>query len=119
VLFNYIEKNEKIPYEDLQYLYGEIMYGGHITDHWDRRTNAAYLKKYMRASYMEDEQAVILAGQKKPNTTKSQYEDYVKWVDEKLDKDKESPLLFGLHSNAEINYLTIAGNGLFSTILEV
>ena len=37
VLFNYLEANNRIPWEDLRYLFGEIMYGGHITDDWDRR----------------------------------------------------------------------------------
>jgi dynein heavy chain len=31
VLFNYLEANSRIPWEDLRYLFGEIMYGGHIT----------------------------------------------------------------------------------------
>ena len=44
ILHNYLSKFEKIPYEDLKYLFGEIMYGGHITDVWDRRTNETYLK---------------------------------------------------------------------------
>jgi len=48
VLHNYLEKYEKIPYQDLQYIYGEIMYGGHITDNWDRRTNSTYLKVLIR-----------------------------------------------------------------------
>ena len=48
VLNNYLEKYEKVPYEDLRYLYGEIMYGGHITDNWDRRTNNAYLKTLIK-----------------------------------------------------------------------
>jgi len=29
--------NEGIPYRDLRYLFGEIMYGGHIVDKFDRR----------------------------------------------------------------------------------
>ena len=37
VLYNYLEANNRIPWEDLRYLFGEIMYGGHITDDWDRR----------------------------------------------------------------------------------
>ncbi|MCQ2818153.1 MAG: hypothetical protein MJ252_12880, partial [archaeon] len=37
VLNNYLEKYDQVPYADLRYIYGEIMYGGHITDNWDRR----------------------------------------------------------------------------------
>ena len=37
VLYNYLEANNRVPWEDLRYLFGEIMYGGHITDDWDRR----------------------------------------------------------------------------------
>ena len=32
-----------VPRDDIRYIFGEIMYGGHITDPWDRRTNNAYL----------------------------------------------------------------------------
>jgi hypothetical protein len=39
VLYNYLEANAKVPWEDLRYLFGEIMYGGHITDDWDRNAN--------------------------------------------------------------------------------
>lgn len=48
VLHNYLTKYEKVPYADLAYIYGEIMYGGHITDGWDRRTNNSYLHVLMR-----------------------------------------------------------------------
>ena len=43
ILHNYLAGFEQVPYLDLQYLYGEIMYGGHITDNWDRRTCNTYL----------------------------------------------------------------------------
>ena len=36
-----------MPWEDLRYLFGEIMYGGHITDDWDRRLCRTYLEEYM------------------------------------------------------------------------
>lgn len=45
VLYNYLEANAKVPWEDLRYLFGEIMYGGHITDDWDRRLCIAYLEE--------------------------------------------------------------------------
>jgi dynein heavy chain len=37
VLNNYCEAgSDKIPWSDLRYIFGEILYGGHITDDWDR-----------------------------------------------------------------------------------
>jgi dynein heavy chain len=48
VLHNYLTKYDKVPYADLAYIYGEIMYGGHITDNWDRRTNNTYLNVLIR-----------------------------------------------------------------------
>ena len=32
MLFNYLSKYEVVPWDDLRYIFGEIMYGGHITD---------------------------------------------------------------------------------------
>lgn len=48
VLYNYLEANTKVPWEDLRYLFGEIMYGGHITDDWDRRLCISYLEELMQ-----------------------------------------------------------------------
>lgn len=49
VLYNYLEANSKVPWEDLRYLFGEIMYGGHITDDWDRRLCITYLEEFMQS----------------------------------------------------------------------
>ena len=43
-MHNYLEANDDVPWDDLQYNFGEIMYGGHITDNWDRRITNTYLK---------------------------------------------------------------------------
>lgn len=48
VLYNYLEANSKVPWEDLRYLFGEIMYGGHITDDWDRKLCISYLEELMQ-----------------------------------------------------------------------
>lgn len=40
----------QVPWEDLRYLFGEIMYGGHITDDWDRRLCRVYLEELMNPS---------------------------------------------------------------------
>lgn len=50
VLCNLITKatSLQVPWTDLRYLFGEIMYGGHITDDWDRRLCRTYLEEYMK-----------------------------------------------------------------------
>ena len=51
-MHNYLGKYDIVPYDDLRYIFGEIMYGGHITDEWDRRTNRTYLSVIIRAELM-------------------------------------------------------------------
>jgi dynein heavy chain len=40
-------KEETMPWESLKYLIGEAMYGGRVTDDFDRRTLMTYLDEYM------------------------------------------------------------------------
>lgn len=54
VLYNYLEANPRVPWEDLRYLFGEIMYGGHITDDWDRRLCRTFLLEYMQPELVFD-----------------------------------------------------------------
>lgn len=51
VLHNYLEGSNRIPWEDLRYLFGEIMYGGHITDDWDRRLCQTYLEELLQQDH--------------------------------------------------------------------
>lgn len=44
VLINYLEAYEHIPWDDLRYMFGEVFYGGHITDGMDRRCCTTYLQ---------------------------------------------------------------------------
>lgn len=43
----------QVPWDDLRYLFGEIMYGGHIVEDWDRRLANAYLAKYFNEGLLE------------------------------------------------------------------
>ena len=45
----------QVPWDDLRYLFGEIMYGGHITDDWDRKLCRTYLEEYVRPEMLEGE----------------------------------------------------------------
>jgi dynein heavy chain len=78
------------------------MYGGHITDAWDRRTNETYLKVLIRPELLQNMNLAPLF--KSPDPAKFDFEHYKNYIETKL--PIESPLMFGLHPNAEIGYLT-------------
>lgn len=113
VLNNYLSKYEKVPYDDIRYIYGEIMYGGHITDNWDRRTNSTYLEVIIKPEILTN--ANLAPGFKSPDPNKFEREAYDKYIDEKLPLG--SPQMFGMHPNAEINFLTQQCDSLFNSIL--
>lgn len=48
----------KMPWEDLRYIFGEIMYGGHIVDDWDRKLCKTYLEYFMRDEILDELQLV-------------------------------------------------------------
>ena len=93
------------------------MYGGHITDDWDRRTNRTYLEVIIRPEIMTQMQLTLQPGFKSPDPAKFERQQYATYIEEKL--PVEQPAMFGLHPNAEIGYLTQLGETLFSTILSV
>ena len=51
---NYLDTSTKVPWEDLRYMFGEIIYGGHVVEDWDRRLAAAYLTKLMNDNLLEN-----------------------------------------------------------------
>uniref|UniRef100_UPI00398EA260 dynein axonemal heavy chain 11-like isoform X1 n=2 Tax=Pristiophorus japonicus TaxID=55135 RepID=UPI00398EA260 len=114
VLYNYLEVNTKMPWEDLRYLFGEIMYGGHITDDWDRKLCRTYLEEFMHPNMLEGELTLTPGFVAPPNLD---YIGYHKYIDEML--PPESPVLYGLHSNAEIEFLTVMSDNLFQTLVEM
>ncbi|XP_060774018.1 dynein axonemal heavy chain 11 [Neoarius graeffei] len=114
VLYNYLEANSQVPWEDLRYLFGEIMYGGHITDDWDRRLCRTYLEEYMQPTQF-DRKLVLAPGFVVPSNL--DYEGYHSFINEML--PHESPVHYGLHPNAEIEFLTVTSDSLFHTLLEL
>lgn len=50
---NYLQNYDVVPWADLRYLFGDIMYGGHITDGWDRRTNSTYLEVLIKPELLQ------------------------------------------------------------------
>ncbi|KAG7460463.1 dynein heavy chain 11, axonemal-like isoform X1, partial [Solea senegalensis] len=117
VLYNYLEANTKsmlVPWEDLCFLFGEIMYGGHITDDWDRRLCKTYLQEFMHPKMFEGELSLCPGFLAPPFMDYSGYHSY---IDKHL--PPENPTLYGLPPNAELECLTVTSDNLLRTLLEL
>jgi len=119
VLKNYLNNAEKlgtdVPWPDLRYIFGEIMYGGHITDPWDRRVNNTYLSVLITPELLVG--GNLAPGFKSPDSSKLEYVHYVKYIEDRF--PPEVPQMYGLHPNAEIGFLTNQGIGIFKTISDI
>jgi dynein heavy chain len=124
VLNNYLEGGSgggKVPWDDLKYIFGEIMYGGHIVNSWDRVMCAAMLNSLMTDGLLDEvELFPFIDGKnvtfKSPPQNLS-YEKYAEYIE--TDTPPETPLAFGMHPNAEIDFRTQQCNTLFRLLQEV
>jgi dynein heavy chain len=100
-------KDEAIPWNSLKYLIGEAMYGGRVTDDWDRRVLMTYLEEYMGDFLFDKNRKFFFA--------KTPEYDYAQPLTNSLEAFLNSvneiplinsPIVFGLNPNAEITYFT-------------
>eukprot|EP00937_MAST-01D_sp_MAST-1D-sp2_P001625 g1625.t1 len=121
-LNNYMEANAggKIPWADLRYIFGEIMYGGHIVNDFDRLLANTYLRWYMKDELLDetelfpyiDEKGVSFKSPQAPSFSQG-----LEHIEEALTQD--TPLAFGLHPNAEIDFRTTQSDTLFATLVDL
>jgi len=118
VLYNYLEGSSsvKIPWDDLRYIFGAIMYGGHIVDDWDRKMCATYLNYFMVDELLDETEMVPYADGKLswPSPPPGAHEKYIEHIES---MPPESPLLFGMHPNAEIGFRTTQCYQLFGLLM--
>jgi dynein heavy chain len=97
----FLDDQEEIPWDSLNYMTGEINYGGRVTDDWDRRCLLESLKKYYCAEnlddgYIYDEEGIYFCP---PTGSLQSYKDYIESL-----PLVDTPSVFGLHQNANISY---------------
>jgi dynein heavy chain len=121
-LMNYMENApSKIPWEDLKYIFGQIIYGGHIVNDWDRLLAMTYLDFFMKDDLLDEAELMPFCSDERGvsfmSCNPTSFDGYVKHVDETLAGD--TPLAFGLHPNAEIGFRTQQSETMFTTLLEL
>jgi dynein heavy chain len=121
VLQNYMENApSKIPWADLRYLFGEITYGGHIVNDFDRLLANTYLEHYMKDELFDEMELYPFADDEKESfkaPSPTTFDRYAAYVDTEL--TVETTIAFGLHPNAEIGFRTENSLALYATLVEL
>ena len=118
VLMNYLRDNpaDAVPWPDIIYNFGEIMYGGHITDPYDRRITNTYLEVLLDPKLIVPDSDHVLAPSYPP-LREGTHADFSAYIEEKL--PAETPLQFGLHPNSQISLLQAQANDLFTNVMKL
>ncbi|KAF4691102.1 hypothetical protein FOZ60_016205 [Perkinsus olseni] len=121
VLYNYLENasSVKVPWDDLRYIFGEIMYGGHIVDDWDRKLCRTYLEFFMHDELLDETELVPFTDPSKLSFLSPAPSSHEKYLEHIELMPVETPQFFGLHPNAEIGFRTAQSNTLFQTLLNL
>eukprot|EP01029_Cantina_marsupialis_P031992 TRINITY_DN941_c0_g1_i4.p1 TRINITY_DN941_c0_g1~~TRINITY_DN941_c0_g1_i4.p1 ORF type:complete len:2679 (+),score=890.45 TRINITY_DN941_c0_g1_i4:109-8145(+) len=124
VMKAYMEDCPSVPWKDIKFLFGDILYGGHITNDADRRIANEYLNCWLHDELFENELQLFpflstleyaqLDGFMVP--TKSTHAEILNDIDERLE---DSAAAFGLHPNAEIGFRTLLSTELFSNLKNI
>ena len=109
------EKKKEIPWQALEYINGEITYGGRVTDEWDQRCLKTILKNFSSEKILDQDYAYSESGiYKSPEA--SLLTNFMQYVEEL--PYTEQPEVFGMHQNANIIFQTKETRFFLSTLLE-
>lgn len=111
--------DDELPWETLRYLIGEAMYGGRVTNDFDRRVMMCYLEEFCGDFIFDTNQQFYFS--QAGHDYKVQAHDT---LEQYMDAIEEIPLftnpgVFGLHANAEIIYFTNYAKELWRNTLEM
>lgn len=112
----FLETQDEIPWDALQFVTGEINYGGRVTDELDQKCLSCILKIYCSPDSLKDEHRFSPSGlyYAPPDGTIDVYRDYI----DALPLNAE-PEVFGMHGNADISYQAQESNNMVETILSI
>ncbi|EFJ08822.1 hypothetical protein SELMODRAFT_131043 [Selaginella moellendorffii] len=114
-------RDDTIPWGTLRYLIGEAMYGGRVSDSFDRRILKTYLDEYLGDFlfdkfhpfffYTKDDGSGYMLPPAGPRENYTNYIDSLPIV--------QTPEVFGLHSNADISYYTNTTKNLWKDLVDL
>ncbi|EKX52600.1 hypothetical protein GUITHDRAFT_157080 [Guillardia theta CCMP2712] len=113
--------DEQIPWNTLRYLVGEVHYGGRVTDSYDRRILTTYMQEFfgdflfdITQKFFFYQDSKVQYGMPDSDSDRDQYAAFIEAL-----PLLSGPEVFGLHSNAEIDYLNKASANILSNLIEL
>uniref|UniRef100_A0A8C5PZV6 AAA+ ATPase domain-containing protein n=1 Tax=Leptobrachium leishanense TaxID=445787 RepID=A0A8C5PZV6_9ANUR len=107
----------EIPWQAVHYLTGEVVYGGRVTDSWDRRCLLSILDKFYNPAVLCENHAFsadMVYRSLSDSATLQDYRDYLSSL-----PDTDSPEIFGMHQNAERAHLESQAQLFLDTIVSM
>jgi len=120
-LQNYMENSSgRVPWEDLRYIFGEIMYGGHVVNDFDRLLVNNYLEFFLKDELLEETELFPFNKDEKASfksCNPTTFDRYLEHIDAQFPAD--TPVALGLHPNAAIQTASEASDLLMRQLLEL
>ena len=116
VLRRFLEEQETLPWDALNYVTGQINYGGRVTDDWDRRCLMNILSIYMVPSILNDDYEFSISGiyHAPPEGSLESVFSYFNSLPE-----IDDPEVFGMHENADLTFNTNESLQLMNAMLSL
>eukprot|EP00744_Colponema_vietnamica_P002494 GILI01003899.1.p1 GENE.GILI01003899.1~~GILI01003899.1.p1 ORF type:complete len:1783 (+),score=399.51 GILI01003899.1:800-5350(+) len=112
----FFEEQSQIPWDSLEYITGQINYGGRVTDPQDRGTLMTILNIYLNKNVLMDGYSFSESGKYKAPPVGS-LEDVREYLQEMSLID--DPEVFGMHENANLRFQLQESQLLMNTVLSM
>jgi dynein heavy chain len=115
-LFMFLDEQNTVPWDALIYVIGQIVYGGRVTDPWDRRALLSILSNFFRPEMLQDEYKMSASGIYTVPLLGDleHYKDFIRTL-----PIHDHPEIFGMHENANIAFQLQECEILLNTVLSV
>ncbi len=114
----FLEEQATIPWDSLKYVIGEIVYGGRVTDPWDRRTLISILNRYFTRDILQENFAFAKADTSVYTIPHGgDQQTFMNFIENLPYND--DPAIFSMHENANIVFQMQETNRMMTTVLSV
>uniref|UniRef100_A0A4W3JFM4 Uncharacterized protein n=1 Tax=Callorhinchus milii TaxID=7868 RepID=A0A4W3JFM4_CALMI len=109
-----MEGQEQIPWQALRYLTGEVVYGGRVTDSWDRRCLNCILQMFYTPEILQEGHRFSIYHIISENMDQVQCVNYIESLPE-----YDLPDIFGMHPDAEKTFLESQSQLFMETVVSI